>query len=102
VTRVENPTNLVRAHELGYKAKKGYIIVRVRNKRGKRARPRPDLGRKPAKNRAWENPGKPWQWYAERKAERDYPNMVALNSYWIAEDGSNQYHEVIMKTRETA
>lgn len=99
VTRVENPINPARARELGYKATRDFIVVRVRVKRGKIARPRASLGRKPAKNRIRENPGKPWLWIAEQKAKRFYPNMTALNSYWVGEDGVAQYYEVILKNQ---
>ena len=34
VNRVEKPTRLDRAHRLGYKAKKGIVVVRVRVRRG--------------------------------------------------------------------
>ncbi len=101
VERVENPINPIRAKELGYKATKDYIVVRVRTRRGKFKRPRPDLGRKPAKNRLRENPGKPWSWFAEVKAQRFYPNMKVVNSYWVGEDGVAQYYEVILKTRSS-
>ena len=97
ITRVEKPSNPLRAHALGYKAKREYIIVRVKTKRGKRARPRPDLGRKPAKNRVRENPGKPWRWTAEQKAKRKFQNMTLVNSYFAGEDGAGQYYEVIMR-----
>lgn len=100
--RIENPTNPVRARELGYKAAKDYIVVRVRTKRGKVSRPRATLGRKPAKNRIRENPGKPWQWFAENKARRFHPNLSVINSYWIGEDGSNQYFEVILKNNRVS
>jgi large subunit ribosomal protein L15e len=36
VVQVEKPTNIAAARRKGYKAKEGFIIVRVRVKRGKR------------------------------------------------------------------
>ena len=68
----------------------------MRVKRGKRRRPAPSLGRKPGKNRKKENPGKPWQWFAEQKAAKRFPNLRALNSYFVGEDGQNAYYEVIL------
>jgi large subunit ribosomal protein L15e len=99
VVRVENPFNPGRARELGYKASKDFIVVRVKTPRGKVKRKRPDLGRKPAKNRLKENPGKPWLWFAKQKVRRYHPNLKVVNAYWIGEDGSNQYFEVILKTK---
>lgn len=96
ITRIDKPTNLPRARALGYKAKKEFVLCRVRMPRGKRRRRRPDLGRKPAKNRKKENPGKPWQWFAEQRAARRFVNLKVVNSYWVGEDGTAQYYEVIM------
>lgn len=99
VTRVEKPSNPARARELGFKAKKEFLIVRVRMPRGKMKRQRPDLGRKPAKNRLKENPGKSWRWFAQKKAVRDFSGFEIVNSYWIGEDGTGQYYEVILKKK---
>jgi len=41
VTKVEKPLRLDRARTLGYKDKKGFVIARVRVKRGGHKRPRP-------------------------------------------------------------
>src|SRR6059036_1531954 len=45
--RVERPTRIDRARELGYRAKQGYVVVRARVRRGGRRRPRPMGGRHP-------------------------------------------------------
>ena len=97
VERAASPTNPIRARTLGYKAKKEYMIVRVRIKRGKRSRKKADLGRKPAKNRKFINPGRSLQFYAEDKAMRRFNNLKIVNSYHVAEDGEAHYFEVIMK-----
>jgi len=97
IERVKNPLNPLRARELGYKATKDFVVVRVRVPRGKRRRRAPDLGRKPAKNRKRENPGKQWKWFAEQKAQHRFTNLRAINSYWVGEDGKNAYYEVILK-----
>ncbi|MFH1056686.1 MAG: 50S ribosomal protein L15e [Candidatus Micrarchaeota archaeon] len=97
VFRVEKPTNPLSAREVGFKAKREFVVVRVRTPKGKYRRKKPDLGRKPAKNRAKENPGKPWQWFAEKKAKRYHKNLRVLGSYWIGQTGSDQYFEVVLK-----
>jgi len=33
---------------------------------------------------------------AEERAAKHYPNLEALNSYWIGEDGRHKYYEVIL------
>ncbi|MBM3229523.1 50S ribosomal protein L15e [Candidatus Parvarchaeota archaeon] len=96
IERVEHPTNLSRARTLGYKAKKGYVVVRVRTGRGSRKRPHPWGGRKPAKNKAYVNPGQLYRSIAEKKAARKYPNLEVLNSYFVGADGQYKYSEVLL------
>lgn len=33
---------------------------------------------------------------AEERVSRKYPNLRVLNSYWVGEDGSQKWHEVIL------
>ncbi len=100
VARVEKPTNLARARSLGYKAKPGIIVVRVKTDRGTRKRPHPWGGRKPAKNAAYRVPGKSYQAIAEEKASRRFRNMDVLNSYFVGKDGQYQFFEVLMMDSE--
>ncbi|MCD6227130.1 50S ribosomal protein L15e [Candidatus Micrarchaeota archaeon] len=96
VTEVEKPTNISRARNLGYKAKEGYFIVRVKVGRGLRARPKPTGGRKPRHNYKYKAPGVSYQVLAEQKAGKKYPGLEVLNSYWVGEDGQHKYFEVIL------
>ena len=75
--KVNKPTRTDKAHKLGYKAKQGYCIVRVRVGRGMRKRPHPWGGRKPGKNYAYVQPGKSLQHIAE---ERDKWTRVIRNA----------------------
>ena len=45
IVKVEKPLRLDRARALGYKAKKGFVVVRVRLIRGGHKRTRPNKGR---------------------------------------------------------
>lgn len=99
VVRIEKPTNLARARSLGYKAKEGYIMARVAVGRGSRKRRHPRGGRKPAKNVAYLSPGKSLQRIAEEKAARKFSNCEVLNSYWVGQDGTKKYFEVILVER---
>jgi large subunit ribosomal protein L15e len=36
------------------------------------------------------------RWIAEEKAQRKFPNLEVLNSYYVAEDGKYKWYEVIM------
>ncbi len=96
VVRVEKPLNPLRARSLGYKAKRGYVVVRSRVARGKRRRRKPDLGRKPGKNRRTQPPGFTLQWLAEQRALKRYPNLHLVNSYYVGEDGQYKFYEVIL------
>ena len=95
VVRVEKPSNPLRARTLGYKAMRGYVVCRVRVAKGKRRRKRPDLGRKPGKNRKTEPPGLSLQTLAENRAVRRFPNLSLVNSYYVGEDGQYKFFEVM-------
>jgi large subunit ribosomal protein L15e len=97
VVRVEKPTNPVRARELGYRAKKDFIIVRVQLTKGKRARISPKLGRKPGKNVKRVSPGLSLQRLAMQRAKTCYPNLKVVNSYVVGADGQTHFYEVIMR-----
>lgn len=102
VARIDRPTNLARARSLGFKAKDGYFMARVIMGRGSRKRPHPWGGRKPAKNVAYLSPGKSLQRQAEEKAARVFRNLEVLNSYWVAQDGTKKFFEVILVDRPLA
>ncbi|MEM3399716.1 MAG: 50S ribosomal protein L15e [Candidatus Micrarchaeia archaeon] len=96
VMRVDKPTNLARARTLGYVAKQGMIIARVRVPRGKRKRKKPAGGRKQSKSGRFFSRKKSLQLIAEERAASKYSNMEVLNSYWVGEDGNYKYFEVIL------
>ena len=100
VERVDNPLNIVRARSLGYKAKKGYIIARVRVVRGGKQRPQIKKGRRPKANRRKKVIGKSYQWIAEEKANRKFINCEVIGSYKLAKDGQYDYFEIILGDRE--
>ncbi|KPV63044.1 MAG: 50S ribosomal protein L15e [Candidatus Bathyarchaeota archaeon BA1] len=97
VVRVERPTRLDRARKLGYKAKQGFVVVRVRVRRGGLRRARPTSGRRPKRmGVAKLKPAKSLRLIAEERAARKFPNLETLNSYWVWEDGRFKWFEVIM------
>ncbi len=97
VVRVDNPTNPARAREVGYKAKKEFIIARVRVSKGKRSRPRAEMGRKPGKNVKRVPFAKPLSWLAEQKAAKKFTNLAVINSYNVASDGDVEYYEIVLR-----
>lgn len=97
IVRIEKPTRLDRARKLGYKAKQGFVIARVRIRRGGLRRPRPKSGRKPKRmGSAKYKPAKSLRLIAEERAARKFPNLEVLNSYWVGEDGRYKWFEIIM------
>src|SRR5438552_17713352 len=94
--RIDRPTRVDRARELGYRAKQGYAIVRARVRRGGRRRPKPMGGRHPKRRGLRKiTMAKSIQRIAEERTARRYPHMEVLNSYWIGVDGMPKYQEVI-------
>lgn len=97
IVRVDGPLRIDRARNLGYKAKQGIIVARVKVRRGGRRKERLNVGRKPSKRGIKKyTPKKSIKWIAEERVQRKYPNLEVLNSYWIGEDGRYKYFEVIL------
>ncbi len=97
IQRIDRPTRIDKARSLGYKAKKGYIVVRTRVRRGGRRKTRFTAGRKPKRmgvNKI--TPAKSIKRIAEERVARKYPNLEVLNSYWVWEDGKFKFFEVIL------
>ncbi len=97
IVRLDRPTRLGRARSLGYKAKQGYVVVRIMIGRGPRERPRPKKGRKPRNMGVTKyTPQKSRRWIAEERVGRKFPNLRVLNSYWVGADHKWVWHEVIL------
>ena len=97
VIRIEKPTRIDRARALGYKAKPGFVVVRVRVRKGGLRKPRPNKGRRPKRMGVYGYaPAKSIRLIAEERAARKYPNLEVLNSYYVGEDGNYKWYEVIL------
>jgi len=97
VIRAEHPTRPDKARQYGYRAKQGFIIVRSRIRRGGLNKVRPSRGRRPKRMGVKKlTAAKNLQRMAEERAQRHYPNLQVLASYWVLEDGKNKWYEVIM------
>ncbi|MCK5563545.1 50S ribosomal protein L15e [Candidatus Bathyarchaeota archaeon] len=97
IIRVERPTRLDRARKLGYKAKQGFVVARVRVRRGGLKRIRPKAGRRQKRmGVAKFKPAKSLRLIAEERAARKFPNLEVLNSYWVWEDGRFKWFEIVM------
>ena len=98
VKRLSRPTRLDRARRIGYKAKPGVVIVRVRLRRGGARKKRPSSGRRQkAMGVVKFRRGISLQEIAEGRANRKYPNMTVRDSYYVYSDGRNHWYEVILR-----
>jgi large subunit ribosomal protein L15e len=94
---VDKPFRLDKARMLGYKAKRGFVVIRVRLLRGGRKREQMGVkGRKSRKQHIRKILKMSYQWVAEIRASRKFPNLEVLNSYFLAKDGKNYFFEIIM------
>ena len=96
VFRIEKPTRLDRARSLGYKAKPGFIIARVRLKRGGRKRARIRTGRRSKRQTIRKTLMLNYQGIAEQRAASRYIGLEVLSSYWVGKDGDNYFYEIIL------
>jgi len=96
VKRIGGPTNPARAHRLGYKAKQGFVVARIRVPKGGRKTQKPAGGRKPSAAGRFFTPAKSKQWIAEERVADKFPNLEVLNSYFVGEDGISKWYEVIL------
>ena len=94
--KVDRPLRLDRARALGYKAKKGFVVIRIRLNRGGRKRTRHKHGRKVRKQHVSKILKMSYRWVAEMRASTAYNNLEVLNSYPIGKDGRHAFFEVIM------
>ena len=97
VVRLERPTRLDRARSLGYKAKQGYVVVRIKITRGGMRQKRPTSGRRPKHMGVLKIKGHfSSSDTAERRVLEKFPNTVLVGSYPVYEDGRFIWFEVIV------
>uniref|UniRef100_A0A8C3WL20 Ribosomal protein L15 n=1 Tax=Catagonus wagneri TaxID=51154 RepID=A0A8C3WL20_9CETA len=97
--RAPRPTRPDKARRLGYKTKQGYVIYRIHVRRGGRKRPVP-------KGATYGKPvhhgvnqlkfARSLQSAAEERAGRHCRALRVLNSYWVGEDSTYKFFEVIL------
>jgi large subunit ribosomal protein L15e len=97
IERVERPTRLDKARSQGYKAKQGIVIARVSVRKGGARKKRFKAGRRSKRQGVTKRTRrKNLQRVAEERSRRRYRNLRVLNSYWVGEDGSQKWFEVIL------
>lgn len=96
VVRVEQPVRLDRARSLGYKAKQGYIVLRVRVRKGGFQKPRPRAGRRPkAIGVTRHKVNVSMREEAIARAMKFYPNLKPLGAYPLVGDSLYRWFEVV-------
>lgn len=94
---LDKPTRLDKARRLGYKAKQGFTIARIKLSAGGRVRPWISRGRKPKRfGQRRFSAVRSLQAIAEQRVSKKFPNMEVLNSYFVIDDSKQKWYEVIL------
>ena len=99
IHRCTHPSRPEKARKLGYKAKQGFVVYRVRIRRGGRKKP----VRKGIINGKPKSQGviglkmkKSLRAVAEQRVGKKLGNLRVLNSYWVGQDSTFKFFEVIL------
>jgi len=97
ITRIAKPSRILRARRLGYKAKQGIVVVRMRVGTGGMRKQRPRGGRRPKHLGVTRiKAGVSMKQVAERRVLERYRNMKLLGSYFLYKDGMHYWYEIIL------
>ena len=97
IHKINRPSRLDRARRIGYKAKQGVIIVRIRVGRGGMRKQRPVSGRRPKHIGVVHiKQGTNMRKVAENRVSEKFPNLEVLGSYYLHKDGKYLWYEVIL------
>lgn len=99
ITRLTRPSRPDKARHMGYKAKQGIVVYRVRVRRGGRKKPvsKGIVYGKPVHQGITQlKPTRNLRNIAEERVGRRCGALRVLNSYWINQDAIYKYFEVIM------
>jgi len=100
VVKLERPTNIISARHVGYKAKEGIFVARVRVRKGSGKYTRPKNKRRPKRQGQTKlTRKKSIQAIAEERASKAFENAEVIGSYKINEDGRTHYYEVVLADR---
>jgi large subunit ribosomal protein L15e len=97
IERIEKPSRLDRARMLGYKAKEGVVVIRIKVSRSGMRRQRPTSGRRPKHLGVLRmKSDEPVQGVAERRVGEKFPNLKMLGSYIYYQDRKHSWYECVM------
>ena len=97
IHRIDSPSRLDRARALGYKAKQGIVVVRVRVGRGGMRKQRPVSGRRPKHLGVVHiKQSISMKRVAQNRVGEKFLNLKVLGSYFLYQDGLYSWYEVIL------
>ncbi len=99
IHKCNHPSRPDKARKLGYKRKQGYVIYRIRVRRGNRKRPvRKGIvyGKPKTQGVGGLKDYRSLRSVAEERVGRKVPSCRVLNSYWVAQDATYKFFEVIL------
>ena len=99
IHKVQRSSRPDKARKLGYKKKQGYVIYRIRIRRGGRKRPvaKGIVYGKPVNQGVNQlKPARSHRAIAEERVGAKLYNLRVLNSYWVGQDGAFKFYEVIL------
>ncbi len=96
IKKIERPTRIDKARQLGYKSKQGITVARTKVKKGTRKRKKISGGRRSKRSGTKYPRDKSKKKIAEERTTKKFPNLRVLNSYWVGEDGKHKWFEVIL------
>ena len=99
IHRCTRPSRPEKARKMGYKRKQGYVIYRIRIRRGGRKKPvsKGIVYGKPVNQGVTQlKPTRSHRAIAEDRVGRRCKNLRVLNSYWIGQDGAYKFFEIIL------
>lgn len=98
ICRCTRPSRPEKARKLGYKAKQGFVVYRIRVRRGGRKKPVPKgiITGKPKHQGVKIKQARSLRNVAEERVGRAIGNLRVLNSYWVGQDSTFKFFEIIM------
>ena len=99
IHKCNHPSRPDKARKLGYKRKQGYVVYRIRVRRGGRKRPVPKgiiYGKPKTQGVTGLKAYRSLRSVAEERVGRFVSGTRVLNSYWVAQDATFKFFEVIL------
>ena len=99
IHKCQRPSRNDKARKVGYRRKQGFVVYRIRIRRGGRKRPVQKgcvYGKTVNQGIRKLKAARTHREVAEERVGRKCSNLRVLNSYWVGQDASYKFFEVIM------